>query len=73
MGGLPVELTPSRGELWSTSTGRTVEIVAYEEVEFEADTHWPVFGVIAYRFVGGSVVHLRAARNTGNWQKINRG
>lgn len=66
--------SPARGELWSTSTGRTVEIVAAEEIEEEdgiGDLNR--VDVVAYRFVGGSVVHLRAARNTSNWQKINRG
>lgn len=61
------------GQLWSTSTGRTVEIVAAGKLEFEAGDHWPEYEVAAYRFLGGSVVHLLPGGPPADWRKINGG
>ena len=63
------------GQLWSTSTGRTVEILAADEIEEENERFsYEVqrVRVIAYKFVGGSVVHLRAVGSTSDWLKINK-
>lgn len=61
------------GQLWITATGRTVEVVAVDSVasgewgdEVEVD-------VVAYRFVGGSVTHLRSVHGASSWQKVNTG
>lgn len=64
------------GQLWSTTTGRTVEIVAVDEVEAEDGFGFPIEGavrVIAYRYAGGSVIHLRTPSMASGWQKINEG
>jgi hypothetical protein len=59
------------GQLWMTSTGRTVEILAVDEVEELEQEEYHAVNVIAYRFVGGTGVHLRAASRTNMWTKVN--
>jgi hypothetical protein len=60
------------GQLWTTSTGRTVEILAVDDVDEENDHgEYHVVNVIAYRYVGGSGVHLRAASRTNLWTLVN--
>lgn len=62
------------GQLWTTSTGRTVEIVAVDRLEEEGEFgELASVNVIAYRFVGGGIIHLRAAGNTGGWLHVNTG
>lgn len=60
------EPNPQPGEFWATPKGRTVEIVAREVVEV-------VYGVeavvIAYRFLGGSTIHLRHVNSLTAWSK----
>jgi hypothetical protein len=70
---MPIIPDPQPGEMWTTGQGRTVEIVTRDTVEvydafgypmgFEAD-------VIAYRFLGGSMIHLRAVFPLTNWTKV---
>lgn len=66
--GLP---DPQPGEMWTTSKGRTVEILARDEVcgrrgiwddPSEVDT-------IAYKFLGGGMVHLRSVSSIGDWTR----
>jgi hypothetical protein len=59
---------PQPGEMWSTGKGRTVEIVAADTVA-DADGY-PELEVVAYRFLGGSMVHLRAVSSLTNWKKV---
>lgn len=66
----PREYKP--GELYCTTTGRTVEILAADQVESESEGDYECnrLQVIAYKFVGGSIVHLRAARAADRWVKV---
>lgn len=67
MTGLP---DPQPGEMWSTSKGRTVEIVARDVVELRDD--WLTeqsIDTVAYQFLGGTMIHLRAARSLTDWTK----
>ena len=66
----PREYAP--GELYVTTTGRTVEIVAADLVEStdEGDYECNRLQVIPYTFVGGSIVHLRAARAADRWARV---
>lgn len=60
---------PQPGEFWTTSKGRTVEIVARGEIsqdDFEISCE---VDVIAYRFLGGSMVHLRSVGSLRLWTK----
>lgn len=59
------------GQLWTTSTGRTVEILEVDDVEELEQDEYHVVKVIAYRYVGASAVHLRAASRTNLWTKVN--
>ena len=63
---------PQPGQLWSTPTGRTVEIAARQEVS--ADGEWDGLpnhvDVVAYHFVGGSVIHLRSVEDLRLWRKM---
>ncbi len=62
------------GQLWSTSTGRAVEIVAADHLEAEVAGELHELRVVAFRFVGGSMVHLRPAYGLDqSWIKINAG
>lgn len=63
---------PQPGEFWATSKGRTVEILARDEVcgrqgawddPAEVDT-------VAYQFLGGSMIHLRSVSSLSNWTKV---
>jgi hypothetical protein len=62
------EPDPQPGEMWSTGQGRTVEIVAADTVT-DSDGY-PELEVIAYRFLGGSMIHLRAVTSLTNWTKV---
>lgn len=61
---------PKPGEFWLTSVLRTVEILARDEVEGDPE-EWGQLPVdtIAYRFVGGTVVHLRSVGSLKSWKK----
>lgn len=59
---------PQPGDLWSTSKGRTVEILARDQVTDE--DNYPTIDVIAYKFLGGSMVHIRSVDSTRNWQRV---
>jgi hypothetical protein len=63
-----VNADPLPGELWGTPKGRTVEILAADTVynRYTEET-----GVIAYRFLGGSMIHLRSVDSLVDWHKIN--
>lgn len=62
----PVKREP--GELYVQAQGRTVEILAVDEV---ADSEYDsAVEVLAYKFVGGSMVHLRSVASTENWQQV---
>ena len=60
------------GQLYMTTTSRTVEIVAVDQVESEEEGDFELnrIWVIAYRAVGANIVHLRSAANTDGWQKV---
>ncbi len=55
------------GDTWINGRGRRLEIVAVDEVETDAMPHAEV--VIAYRFHGLGMVHLRAAAQTTDWHR----
>lgn len=68
MSGLP---DPQPGEFWATSKGRTVEIVARDVVDERA--FYEVTGrvdTVAYKFLGGSMIHLRAVSTLKDWTKV---
>lgn len=61
---------PQPGDLWSTSKGRTVEILARREVEESGMWDDAKIDVVAYKFLGGSQIHLRAVGNLSYWTKV---
>lgn len=65
--GLP---DPQPGEFWTTSKGRTVEILARDEVEDDMGWEYDKADAIAYRFLGGSMIHLRAVKSLKSWTKV---
>jgi len=66
--------SPAAGDLYTTPRGRTVEILAVKSVEFTGvvDVYAPVGSteVIAFRFVGGSVIHLTTRDDVVEWIKV---
>lgn len=66
------DLDPQPGEFWATSKGRTVEIVARDLV-YEPEGDWSISretDVIAYKFLGGSMVHLRSVGSLRQWTRV---
>lgn len=61
---------PQPGQFWSTSKGRTVEILARREVEESGMWDDAKVDVVAYKFLGGSQVHLRCVGTLANWTKV---
>lgn len=65
---------PRRGFLYSTTSGRTAEILAHESLEVTSmvDSPLPVARaeVIAWKYVGGSVVHLASVDDVREWIKV---
>lgn len=62
---------PKPGEMWATSKGRTVEILARDLV-YTPEGDWSAsqeIDTIAYRFLGGSMVHLRSVGSLSNWMR----
>lgn len=59
---------PQPGEFWSTSKGRTVEILASDVITDEDG--YPTIDAIAYKFLGGSQVHLRSVHSLHGWSKV---
>lgn len=62
---------PQPGEFWSTSKGRTVEIVARDTVT-QPEHQWrpeAEIDTIAYKFLGGSMIHLRSVSSLTGWSK----
>lgn len=59
---------PEPREFWATSKGRTVEILASDTVTDEDG--YPTTDVVAYKFLGGQQVHLRAVHSLHGWQKV---
>jgi hypothetical protein len=66
-------MTPEPGQFWATAQGRTVEIVAAGEVACDESCGFEGIEVLAYRFLGGSVVHLRSARALTGWVRVHFG
>lgn len=66
MNGFP---DPQPGQFWSTSKGRTVEILARDNVEYSGDWTDAEIDTIVYKFLGGSMVHLRAVGTLRGWTK----
>lgn len=61
---------PQVGEFWLTSKERAVEIIARDEVAGDAvEGYWQEIDTIAYRFLGGTQVHLRAVSSIKAWRK----
>lgn len=68
MSGVP---DPRPGEFWTTLMGRTVEILAADTLPGDdANGHCCEVGVIAYRFLGGSMIHLRSVISLTAWAKV---
>jgi len=63
---------PQPREFWSTSKGRAVEILARDIVVSADQWGYPEAEIdtVAYRFLGGSMVHLRAVTSLKNWTKV---
>lgn len=63
---------PLPREFWSTSKGRTVEILARDTVtqhgNWELD--YREIDTVAYKFLGGSMIHLRAVDSLIGWTKV---
>lgn len=66
---------PQPGEFWATAKGRTVEIVARSVVRHSADWPYEVIDTevdtVAYTFLGGSMIHMRAVSALTDWRKVN--
>lgn len=60
---------PQPREFWSTSKGRTVEILARDHVQETGSWDDAEMDVVAYKFLGGSMVHLRAVGTLQGWTK----
>ena len=60
---------PQPGDIWLTGMLRPVEIIARDEVEHHGDFTDAGIDTIAYRFLGGSQVHLRAVSSIKAWRK----
>lgn len=60
---------PQPGQFWTTSKGRTVEILARDEIEINDDYGFPMgeADVVAYKFLGGSMIHLRTVASLKDW------
>lgn len=61
------EPDPQPGEFWATPKGRTVEILARNEV---ANRWTEEVDVIAYQFLGGTMLHLRSVASLTDWKKV---
>jgi len=68
---MPTTPDPQPQQFWATSKGRTVEVLA-RDVAVSTDA----FGyameevdVVAYKFLGGQMVHIRAVSSLTGWQK----
>lgn len=68
---------PGQGDLYATSSGRTAEVVAYAALDATSlvDSPLPVATteVIAWRYLGGSVVHITSLDDVMDWIKIPEG
>lgn len=66
--------SPRRGDLYSTTSGRTAEILAHESLEVTSMVESPLpvarAEVIAWRYVGGSIVHLSSVDDVQEWIKV---
>lgn len=65
---------PQPGQLWSTPKGRTVEIVARDVVSGrEPEAPWDVdeaeIDTVAYKFLGGTMIHLRSVESLREWKQ----
>ena len=65
--GLP---DPRPGEMWTTSKGRTVEILARAVVEHHGDWSDAEIDTVAYKFLGGGTIHLRPVGSLEQWTKV---
>ncbi len=64
---------PQEKEFWSTSKGRTVEILARDTIEIQDDYGFPdgtKADVIAYRFLGAQMIHLRTVQSLTGWARV---
>ncbi len=62
---------PQPGQFWSTSKGRTVEILARDKVE-QAEYQWQPeaeIDTVAYKFLGGTMIHLRSVESLRDWKQ----
>ena len=64
--GLP---DPQPGEFWTTSKGRTVEILARAVVVHHGDWTDAAIDTVAYECLGGKMIHLRAVISLKGWTK----
>lgn len=63
-------MNPEPGEIWTTSKGRTVEILARDTVTGDSEEgYYQEIDAIAYKFLGGTMIHLRAVSTLTNWTK----
>lgn len=60
---------PQPGQFWSTSKGRTVEILARNEVGETGDWDDAEIDTVAYKFLGGTMIHLRSVESLREWKQ----
>lgn len=59
------------GQLYVNTQGRTVEILANDEVrEAWDEPDSPAVDVVAYRFMGGTMIHLVSTNQVRKWTAI---
>lgn len=55
------------GDIYRNPLGREVEILAVEEL---VSQWFEKIDVVAYRFIGATMVHLRPLDHLNEWQKV---
>lgn len=65
---------PHPGSLYATTNGRTAEVVAYEALDATSlvDSPLPVATteVIAWKYLGGTIVHISSLDDVQDWVKV---
>lgn len=65
---------PDPGTLYATSSGRTAEVLAYKALNATSmvESHLPVATteVIAWSYLGGSVVHISSLEDVLDWIRV---
>lgn len=54
------------GEIFINAAGRKVEIVAVDGIYIDGTD----VSILAYRFLGGTMIHLRSVDSTKDWVQV---